>query len=313
MPENITINNHTIKCGQQKEIQLKIARLPSFETIELPVTVYRAATDGPVLLLTGGIHGDEINGIEIIRRMIAQELIKPEIGTVIAVPLVNVFGFIQKERDMPDGKDINRSFPGSKSGSLARLVAHTLMDEIFPHIDYGVDFHTGGRARANYPQIRCDLKVAANKELASAFSPPMVIHSSLVEHSFRKTAQKRGKQILVYETGEASRFYEFGIQQGIAGTLRLMKHLGMRTKAPESMEKTIFHKSTWIRAKSAGVFHAEVTLGDTVDKRQIVGYLSDPFGKESLKVKSPQQGRIFGVNNAPVVHKGDALLHIAYN
>src|SRR5699024_5028691 len=157
--------------------------------------------EGPVLLLTGGMHGDEINGVEILRRLIADKKLVPETGTVIVVPLINVFGFIQKERDMPDGKDINRSFPGSKSGSLARLVASTLMKKVLPYADFGVDFHTGGQSRKNYPHIRCMLDVEQNKELAKAFAPPMIVNSFLIDHSFRKSARNNGKQILVYESG----------------------------------------------------------------------------------------------------------------
>src|SRR6056297_1350617 len=165
MPDSITINKKKIGLGEQAEIFLNIARLPTYTNIDLPVHVYRGKEDGPVLLLTGGLHGDEVNGIEIIRRLISSKKIVPERGTVIAMPVVNVYGFIQNVRGLPDGKDINRSFPGSKGGSLARLLAYTLMKEIIPQIDYGIDYHTGGSARSNFPQIRCTLDVEKNKEL----------------------------------------------------------------------------------------------------------------------------------------------------
>jgi predicted deacylase len=313
MPEFISINGHDIGLGQQKEIRINIARLPTYTPIELAVNVFRGKEDGPVLLLTGGLHGDEINGVEIIRRMISKKDTMPERGTVIAIPLVNIFGFIQKQRDLPDGKDINRSFPGSKSGSLARLVAHTLMTKIFPHIDCGVDFHTGGDARSNYPQIRCVLKDEQNKKLADAFAAPITVNSTLIDKTFRKAAQKKDKEILVFETGEAHRFDQFGIQEGIDGTLRLMKSLGMRDSAPEANDTDIYQKSTWVRARYAGLFQQKMELGEEVNKRQVLGHISDPFGKEWFKVVSPRNGRIIALNNAPVVHKGDALLHLAYN
>lgn len=313
MPEFISINNHDIGLGQNKEILLNIARLPTYTPIDLSVNVFRGKEDGPVLLLTGGLHGDEINGVEIIRRMISKQQIIPARGTVIAIPLVNIYGFIQKQRDLPDGKDINRSFPGSKSGSLARLVANTLMTKIFPHIDYGVDFHTGGDSRTNYPQIRCVLDAIENKKLADAFAAPITVNSSLIDKSFRKAAQKQDKEILVFETGEAHRFDQFGIQEGIDGTLRLMKSLDMIDSAPEPNETTIYHKSTWVRARYAGLFQQKMELGEEVNKRQVLGHISDPFGNEWFKVVSPQTGRIIAINNAPVVHKGDALLHIGYN
>lgn len=313
MPDYITINEQKIGFGEQREIQLNIARLPTYTNIDLPVHIFRAEEDGPVLLLTGGLHGDELNGIEIVRRMVYRDMLMPEKGSVIALPLVNVYGFIQNVRGLPDGKDINRSFPGIKGGSLARLLAHTLMNQIIPQIDFGIDFHTGGAARANYPQIRCTLDVDKNRELAEAFAPPFVINSSLIEKSFRKAAYKKGKHILVYETGESTRFDETGIQEGIDGTMRLMKYLEMKNEAPEASHDTEFYRKTsWVRAKNAGLFQPEIKLGDNVKKRQILGHVTDPYGNERFKSTSPRSGRVIGLNYAPVVHKGDALLHIAY-
>lgn len=313
MPDTITINKHNIGPGEQKEIQLNIARLPTYTNIDLPVHVFRAEQEGPSLLLTGALHGDELNGVEIIRRMVAKDMLMPERGTVIAIPIVNVYGFIQNVRGLPDGKDINRSFPGVKGGSLARLLAHTLVNQILPKIDYGIDFHTGGSARANYPQIRCVLDDDKNRELAEAFEPPFVVNSSLIDKSFRKAAHKKGKHILVYETGESTRFDEPGIQEGINGTLRLMKSLEMKSKAPETSHETEFYpKTTWVRAKYAGLFQPKVKLGDKVSKKQVLGYITDPYGNERFKAPATQDGRVIGLNYAPVVHKGDALLHIAY-
>lgn len=313
MPKTITINKKKIGLGEQAEIFLNIARLPTYTNIDLPVYVFRGPEDGPVLLLSGGLHGDEINGVEIIRRMINKTMANPERGTVIAMPLVNIYGFIQNVRGVPDGKDINRSFPGVKGGSLARLLAHTLLNEIVPHIDYGIDFHTGGAARSNFPQIRCALKSSTNKKLAQAFAPPVILNSSLVDKSFRKAAHKKGKHILVYESGESMRFDNMGIEEGINGTLRLMKHLDMISKAPEpNFEPEIYSKSTWIRAKYAGLFQPKVKLGDHVKKRQVLGHIADPFGQEWFKSVSSQDGQVICLNFAPVVHKGDALVHLAY-
>lgn len=313
MPETISINGEKIGVGEQVEVLLKIARLPTYTNINLPVRVLRAKKDGPVLLLTGGLHGDELNGIEIIRQMLFREQLMPERGTIIAIPLVNVYGFIQNARGVPDGKDINRSFPGVKGGSLARLLAYTLIQKIIPQVDYGIDFHTGGASRANYPQIRCTLNIEMNKELALAFAPPVILDSPLIDKSFRKVANQRGKHILVYEAGEALRFDEHGIQEGINGTLRVMKHLDMIDGAPEPNNTEIYQKSTWTRAKYAGLFQPDVNLGEKVEKRQILGHVSDPFGKEWFKISNTHAGRVIGINNSPVVHKGDALLHLAYN
>lgn len=311
MPDFIEINGEKIARGEDKLLHLSIARLPTYTNIDLPIRVMRGLKKGPVLLLTGGLHGDEINGIEIVRRMVAKKLIAPDSGTVIAIPLMNVYGFIQNVRGVPDGKDINRSFPGTKSGSLAKLVAYTIMKEIIPKIDIGVDFHTGGASRSNYPQIRCDFSIAKNVELAKAFGAPVIMQSKLIDKSFRKAAYRKGKHILVFETGESLRFDEFGIQEGVNGTLRLMKYLGMLNEAPKPVNSQILNKSVWVRAKYAGLFHPKVKLGDEITLRQVLGTITDPFGNESFRISSRQEGRIIGLNNNPVVHKGDAIFHVA--
>jgi predicted deacylase len=313
MPDIISINNHNVGLGETKEIQLNIASLPTHVTVDLSVNIFRGGEDGPVLMLTGGLHGNELNGMEIIRRMIVDKLVVPRKGSVIAIPLVNPYGFIHRERDLPDGKDINRSFPGSKRGSLARLVANSLMQKIIPNVDCGVDCHAGGDSRANYPQIRCVLKFEKNAALARAFAAPVTINSSFINQSFRKEAHKQGKQILVFETGESNRIDNFGIQQGIDGILRVMKYLGMREEAPEAGETVVYQKRTWLRAHRAGLYQQQAKLGDKVGKKQILGHISDPYGYELYDIKSPRAGRIIGINNAPVINKGDALIHLAYN
>lgn len=311
MSDIIKINGYSIAPGEQKAIELNIARLPTHTDIDLPIHLYRAQEEGPVLLLTGGLHGDEINGVEILRRMIHNNMLMPEKGTVIVIPLVNTYGFIQNIRGLPDGKDINRSFPGSQNGSLASLMAHTLMNQILPYVDYGIDFHTGGDARANYPQVRCEWKVESNREIAKAFSPPVIVDSPVLENTFRKAAQDRGTPILVYEGGETLRFDEFAIKEGINGTLRLMGYLGMISGPLESQETEIYEGSPWIRAEYGGLFQHKTELGEHVDENQLLGYISDPYGELWAEVRSPEKGRIIGINNAPVVYKGDALVHIA--
>lgn len=314
MPDFIEINGSKIGKGEDRQLSLNIARLPTYTNIDLPVRVIRSEKKGPVLLVTGGLHGDEINGIEIVRRMLRNQLLTPDTGTVIAIPLMNVYGFIQNVRGVPDGKDINRSFPGSKGGSLAKLVAYTIMNEIVPKIDIGVDFHTGGASRSNFPQIRCITDDPRNMELATAFGAPVTLHSSLISKSFRRASYKKGKHILVYETGESLRIDEQGIQIGIDGTLRLMKFLGMKSEAPDAGETEIFKKSSWVRAKIAGLFLPKVKPGDRLKKRQILGVITDPFGNESFRIASKYECKIIGLNNNPVVHKGDAILHLAlYN
>lgn len=313
MPERITIANEEIAPGDHAFVDLKIARLPTFTEISIPVQVFRSKEDGPVLLLTGGLHGDEINGIEIVRRMISEKLLGPQKGSIIAIPLVNTYGFIQNVRGVPDGKDINRSFPGIKGGSLARLVAYTLMNQIIPQIDLGLDFHTGGASRANYPQIRADLKNARNREIAQAFAAPFIVHSPHIEKSFRKAAARKDKPILVYESGEAMRLDEEGIEEGIGGALRVMKWLGMIDEAPGGKPPVTMRKTKWQRARRAGIFRTIAQLGDKITKGDIIGSITDPYGTKEVKVRAERGGHIIGLNNQPVLHKGDALYHIGFN
>jgi predicted deacylase len=213
---------------------------------------------------------------------------------------------------VPDGKDVNRSFPGNRHGSLASRVAYYLMQDVIPKIDYGIDFHTGGAARINYPQIRCMLKDHVNEELARAFHAPFTLDSKFRPGSLRQCAARLGKRILVYEGGESARFDEYAIEEGIKGTLRLMYHLKMREEAePASYPNLIVKHSSWIRAGYSGIFLRNVEYGDKVQKNQELGSLNDPFGDFRLAIKSPSPGYVIGLNQNPIIHQGDALIHLA--
>lgn len=309
--KTIHIAGHEIRPGEFKEIDINIARLPSHTQIDTPIYVHRAIEDGPVLALMAGMHGDEINGMEIVRRILDNNLNQTKRGTVVCMPIVNVYGFLNYSREVPDGKDINRSFPGSKSGSLASRVAYHLMKEVVPNIDYGIDFHTGGAMRTNYPQIRCVFQDQRNTELANAFHAPFSIDSPFRPKSLRQAAAKRNKNIIVYEGGESLRLDTHAIEVGIAGTLRLMKYLGMIDWAPEPTEENkIIWNSSWIRARVAGLFQSNVRCGQLVERNQWVGTLTDPFGEFKEQIKSTAKGYVVGLNNNPVVNAGDALMHI---
>jgi len=306
------INNTEIPLGQSLRVEVNIAKLPSRTPIDLIVTVARSPEPGPTLLLMGGVHGDEINGIEIVRRIIENGHHIPVKGTVVCIPIVNIYGFIHFSRYVPDGKDVNRSFPGNKNGSLASRIAYYLMKDIVPKIDYGIDFHTGGADRKNYPQLRCLLTDPVNRELAKAFHAPFTIHSTHRPKSLRQSAARLGKRILVFEGGESARFSERAISHGIDGTLRVMKHLGMLNgQAPEpDYNNQQFMHSTWVRARSSGMFQSFVSGGDEIRKSQVVGYITDPFADYKVEVKSHAPGFVISINNNPIVHQGDALMHI---
>jgi hypothetical protein len=249
--------------------------------------------------------------VEIVRRILESDLHQPKRGTVICMPITNVYGFLNFSRDVPDGKDVNRSFPGSRKGSLASRVAYHLTHDVIPFIDYGVDFHTGGAMRTNYPQVRAMLNNDMNFELASAFHAPFTLDAPFRPSSLRKEASKKGKNIIVYEGGESLRFDPHAIEEGIAGTLRLMRHLRMIDWAPEPKEQNrIIWSTSWIRAKNAGLFQSIVACGALVHKGEWIGTITDPFGEFKEKVIAPATAYIIGLNNSPVINAGDALAHL---
>ncbi|MDZ4715899.1 MAG: succinylglutamate desuccinylase/aspartoacylase family protein [Cytophagales bacterium] len=309
--KEVVIAGHTIRPGEFKEININIARLPSRTMIDTPIYVYRALEDGPTLALTAGMHGDEINGMEIVRRLIDAGHNKVRRGTTVCMPIINVYGFLNYSREVPDGKDVNRSFPGSRAGSLASRVAWHMTHDILPNIDVGVDFHTGGAMRTNYPQVRCVMQEPRNVELAHAFQAPFTIDSPFRPRSLRQAGAKKGKNIIVYEGGESLRMDFHSIEEGMNGTLRLMKFLNMIDWAPESnVQSKIIWNSSWIRARTAGIFHPHILAGDFIQKNQLVGSITDPFGEFKEQIKSQVKGYVVGLNNNPVVNAGDALLHV---
>jgi predicted deacylase len=278
--KQVIIANQEIQPGEFREININIARLPSHTLIDTPIYVSRSLKDGPVLALIAGMHGDELNGMEVVRRILDRGLHKVKRGTVVCMPVINVYGFLNYSREVPDGKDVNRSFPGKKNGSLASRVAYHLMHEVIPHIDCGIDFHTGGAMRSNYPQVRAVLRDDINMELANAFCAPFTIDTPFRANSLRREASRKGKNIIVYEGGESLRFDPQAIEEGVAGTLRLMKFLNMIDSAPEPKEETrVIWNTAWVRAKHAGLFQPNIQPGQLVHRGEWVGTITDPFGE----------------------------------
>lgn len=309
---SLTIDEQSIHPGESTSLELTVARLPSGTAIHMPVHVFRSHIDGPTVLLSGGLHGDEVNGIEIVRKFLDSGLAeKIKCGSIIAMPIINVYGFINFSRDVPDGKDVNRSFPGSESGSLASMVAYILTKKILPEIDFGIDFHTGGASRTNFPQIRFEKGDSLADEVAEAFAAPYTLHSAVISGSFRETARSMGKSIVVFEGGETLRIDPKTVQEGMDGIKRVLKHFNMLNAAPKQNSKRyFFHSSSWVRADISGLFRHKKASGQKVKAEKTIGYISSPTNEYSVKVKSPVSGCIIGHNNFPLVHKGDALFHI---
>lgn len=309
----IKINGKTVGLGQSLKVKANIAKLPSGTLIDLPIYVFRSKKKGPVVLLSGGLHGDEINGIEIVRRMLDESKFQTlNRGTVIAIPVMNIYGFLNFSRQVPDGKDINRSFPGHAGGSLASRVAHFLNRNILSQIDYGIDFHTGGASRFNFPQVRYAETDEKAAELAKAFAPPVILQSKLIDKSLRKQANKLKKSIIVYEGGESLRLDEEVVREGMDGALRVLHHLKMIDPIAETSrhESIILPQSTWVRATRSGIYTGLMKSGMSVGKNDVIGMITDPFGEFKVKIKAGKSGFIIGHNNMPVVNQGDALIHL---
>ncbi|WP_440120272.1 succinylglutamate desuccinylase/aspartoacylase family protein [Tenacibaculum sp. Ill] len=308
----IEIRGQKIGLGESKLIKIPIDRLPTGTLIEIPVYIFNGDQLGPTILLQGGLHGDEVNSVELVRRMLIDKSYKIHRGCVIVVPLLNIFGFLNMSRDM-HGKDVNRSFPGSKTGSLASRMAYYLMKEITNNVDFAIDFHTGGEQRNNFPQIRYTPEDDRALQLANIFNAPFMFGSKLIPKSFRNQCYKNNIPVIVYEGGESLRLEEKAIQQGINGTLRILKHFKMVKKSieiPKNPTSIHINKHKWVRAKVAGLFTPIVHNGEKVKKGQILGHIMDTYGETNFSVKSPYDGYIIAKNNFPIINMGDALFHL---
>ncbi len=313
---DIIIDGKRVKAGSHKKISLDVGRLPSDTSISINAHVFRSEKKGPTVLVLAGVHGDEINGIEFVRRTLESDLYHSlKMGNIIVIPVLNVYGFINFNRYVPDGKDVNRSFPGTLSGSLASRIARTLTKYILPHVDYILDFHTGGDSRYNYPQIRYSKLDKKAQALARIFYPPFIIESGIIPRSLRKTARERKIPALVYEGGESIRLDGLAIDHAHKGMLRVLSHLRMvedENVFQPDYNCIIIKKTTWVRAPYSGIFIWSKQSGTRVVKGEPIGSIKDPYGTKTVVVISSRDGYIIGHNNASVVNHGDALFNIGY-
>ncbi len=302
-----------VAAGSRTTIDLPMARLYTHSEVTLPVHVIHGKQAGPTLFISASIHGDEINGVEIIRRLLKNKSLSRTKGTLLAVPVVNPFGFIQRSRYLPDRRDLNRSFPGSPKGSLASRIANLFMEEIVQRSTHGIDIHTGSNFRSNLPQVRTDIKNPDNLNLAKAFGAPMIIHSGIRDGSLREAVAEKGIPVLLYEAGEALYFNEAAIRTGVRGILRVMRAIGMlpKSRSQKRHEPIISEKTSWVRASRSGVFYKRVSLGNLVHRGDVLGVINDPLGDESEAVSAPFTGVVIGQLTLPLVHEGDALVNLA--
>jgi predicted deacylase len=308
----IVIGGTTVRPGQRVDITLPVASLYTATSIGMPVHVICGRKAGPTLFVSAAIHGDELNGVEIIRRLLRRKVIGTVRGTLIAVPIVNVHGFLDQSRYLPDRRDLNRSFPGSPRGSIAARLANRFIEEIVSKADYGIDLHTGAINRANLPQIRANLDDERTLEIAHAFGAPVLIDADIRDGSLRASAAESGFPILIYEAGEALRFDETSIRAGLRGIFNVMRHIGMlpHRESRRHVVPVIARATRWVRASSSGIVANRVALGGRVAEGDRLATIGDPLGHREDAVLAPFDGIVIGRSNLPLAHEGDALFHL---
>lgn len=315
MSVDFVIGGEVIPLRSRRLVELPLPPLYTHTPMTLPVHVVRGAKAGPHLFVSAALHGDELNGTEIIRRILKQSSLKHLRGTLVAVPIVNVYGLIHHSRYLPDRRDLNRSFPGSEKGSLAARLAHLFMTEIVHKCTHGIDLHTGAIHRSNLPQIRANLDDPETARLAESFGVPVLLNANLRDGSLREAAAEQGIPMLLYEAGEALRFNEVAIRAGVKGVISVMRSLGMlsasRSRRKKKSEPFMARSSTWVRASASGLFRRVCSLGSRVKRGEVLGLIDDPFGGGESEVTATASGIVIGCSEIPLVHEGEALFHIA--
>ncbi len=307
---------HAIALGERRRVELPVARLPTDTWLTLPLEVVRGAKPGPTVWLSAGIHGDELNGLEIVRRVL--DLVEPSTlaGTLLAAPIINVFGITSGDRYLPDRRDLNRSFPGSEKGSLAARLANLFMTQIVARCDLGIDYHTGSNHRTNLPQVRANLSDAACLRCAQAFHPPIVIDASERDGSLRQASMERGIPVLLFEGGESLRFNAAPIAAGVDGTMRVLAEMRMLEPSPDipaipTSPLVVSRSSSWVRARRSGVLRLTTQLGQRVAADEVLGSIASVFGEGPKRVRAPHDGVVIGMALHPLANRGDALVHVA--
>ncbi len=308
----LEIAGMSVAPGTRGEVEIHVEQLATGPWISIPTVVLNGRREGPSVCVSAAIHGDEVNGVEAIRRLLVD--LRPEemAGSLIAVPVVNELGFMAGDRHLPDGRDLNRSFPGSPRGSLAGRLAHLFMEEIVSRCDYGIDLHCGSGRRSNLPQIRADLEDERTRAVATAFGAPATIHARTRDGSLREAATQRGMAMLLFEGGESNRFDPYAIDAAHDGVRRVLAALGLIESAPGSSVPSFESRETrWVRAARGGMLRLEVELGDHVERRQVLGSFSDIYGRRNLAIRAPFAGLVIGLTRSPLINQGDALVHVA--
>ena len=311
--EPFRIGNIDILPGHRRTVHLPVAKLYTHTEMDLTAHVIHGRRSGPTLFVSAALHGDEINGVEIIHRLLKRKLLTNLRGTLIAIPIVNSFGFIHHSRYLPDRRDLNRTFPGSENGSLASRLASLFTREIVSRCSHGIDLHTGSNHRFNLPHVRASLHDAETRRLARAFGAPVMVHSETRDGSLREAVAERGMPMLLFEAGEALRFDELSIRTGLRGIIAVMRAIGMLPAQASKRTHPVFHSivSKWVRAPISGMITRRVTIGSQVKTGDMIGVVSDPYGDTEQAIMAPASGIVLGRLELPLVYQGDAIFHIA--
>lgn len=308
----ITISSVTVPPGRKARIELPVGRLPTGTEATLPIAVINGRTAGPNVWVSGGIHGDEVNGVEVVRGVMRSLDAKSLRGAVIAVPIANPLGFLMRSRYLPDRRDLNRSFPGSPRGSPASRLAHMIMREVVSHCSVGIDCHTATSHRTNLPQVRADIDDAETLRLAKAFAAPFTIKARIRDGSLRQAATEQGITMLLYEAGRADQFDRDAVRFGVEGVLRTLRSLKMvDTRLPRPPATRLVRRTRWVRARRGGLVDILPDLGDRVEEGTVVATISDAFGVRPTSIKAPASGWVIARTLSPLVNPGDPLIHMA--
>lgn len=310
----LVIDGISVAPGTRQEVDISVAPTYTHDDVTLSVQVVRSKRPGPVLFVSAAVHGDEINGVEIIRRLLQHKVTARMKGSLLAIPIVNVYGVLHQSRYLPDGRDLNRCFPGSANGSLAGRLAHAFVEEILKKSTHGIDLHTGSRHRSNFPQIRADLSDPVTRSMTEVFGVPLALDSKVRDGSLRYCAGDLGIPVILYEAGEALRFDEMYIRAGVNGIINVMREIGMLPRSRSSKPRKpplICDQTYWVRAPESGMLRTLVPLGAKVEEGQGLAMIADPMGSSESEVTAPYSGVVIGRTNLPLAYAGDALFHIA--
>lgn len=306
-----------IEPGTKKVILFPAPSIITQVKIDIPVHVFHGNGNGPKLFVISAIHGDELNGIEILRRVHKAIKLKQLKGTLISIPVANIQGVIMQSRYFSDRRDLNRSFPGSAKGTLAARLAYGIMKQVVRCCDYGIDLHTGAVGRMNMPQLRADFEISETKELAKSFNAPVILVSRQRDGSLRQSADRLGVPVIVYEGGEALRYNELCIRAGVRGILNVMHHFGIyradHNKIDHHSRSVITDTSRWVRAPASGLIEpVDDVVSKKVKKGQVLARIHDPFLiNPTVDVIAPFEGIVIGQSLRAMATDGDALFHLA--